>query len=552
MANVLFKQGTQDKLDEIRSAKSATVGTFYITNDSHRMYLGVTGGDAVPVNEGVTTVASLDDLPKTAAHLHVGQFYYVTAGNILCVFNGKTWAQINSNTDTVITDLDIAVANVNGQTDSVSITVTATNNEGETFADTYGIKGTNGTKVAADADGNVVITGDTYTLGADYSSINNMASLKLTSGNTNNDTQIDIKEGSNIKFTKNADGSLTLASKNTQLSEVTGGWGEGASDSSEEKKGMYVTVKDTDGTAETAKLNPDIQVGAEPTYYEKVKFVNGVAALPVYSKTEIDRKFVGLDAMSYKGTTGEGGSSVLLNTAALGNGDTYLCAGVYKQTINGVTYSAKKGDMLICRGTEGANGYLTASTIVLDVVPSGDDALADTTYTVVPSTNGFRIVDMSGTSVGGLTVNGDNKFITISESQDTTNGINTLTVRHKTITSAATDAVTSAGDAKNQQFGALLTVPIVEKIIRDAAGHVTDVKVRNYNLKDTNGHLDTTATYTTSVSNNKVIISSSVKMYTSDGSDAGTATGAFSIESASLTVKATGAAVTLELEWGTF
>lgn len=549
MANVLFKQGTQDKLDEIRSAKSATVGTFYITNDSHRMYLGVTGGDAVPVNEGVTTVASLDDLPKSAAHLHVGQFYYVTAGNILCVFNGKTWAQINSNTDTVITDLDIAVANVDGQTDSVSITVTATNNEGETFADTYGIKGAKGTKVAADANGNVVITGDTYTLGADYNSTTHIASLKLNSENTDNDTQVNIKEGDNIKFAKNADGSLTLSAKDTQLGEVSGGWGnrDGSSD-----EGMYVKVKDTDGTEGYAELNPEIQVGAEPTYYEKIKFVNGIAALPIYSKTEIDRKFVGLDAMSYKGTSGEGGTSVLLNTAALSNGDTYLCAGTFTQTINGVTYNAKKGDMLICRGTEGANGYITASTIVIDVVPSGDNALMDTTYTVVPSTNGFRIVDMSGTSIGGLTVNGDNKFISVSESQDTTNGINTLTVKHKTITSAATDAVTSAGDAKNQQYGASLVVPIVEKIVRDAAGHVTDVKVRNYSLKDTNGHLDTTATYTTSVSNNKVIISSSVKMLTSDGSDAGTATGAFSIESTSLTVKATGAAVTLELEWGTF
>lgn len=549
MANVLFKQGTQDKLDQIRSAKSATEGTFYITNDSHRMYLGVSGGDAVPVNEGVTTVASLDDLPKSAAHLHVGQFYYVTAGNILCVFNGKTWAQINSNTDTVITDLTITVAEVDGVTDSVSVSITATNNEGDTFVDSYGIKGANGTKVEADEDGNVIITGDTYTLGADYDEIDRIASLKLASENTDNDTQINIKEGNNIKFAKNADGSLTLSSKNTQLSEVLGGWGNKDGSSNQ---GMYVKVVDSDGTSGYAELNPDIQVGVEPTYYEKVKFTSGIAALPVYSKTEIDRKFVGLDAMSYKGTSGEGGTSALLNTSALNNGDTYLCAGVYSQTINGVTYTAKKGDMLICRGTEGADGYITAATIVIDVVPSGDDARQDTTYSVVPSTNGFKICDMSGTLIGGFTVNADNKYLSISEKQDVTNGFNTLTVNHKTITSAATDAVTSAGDAKIQNYGSTFTVPIVEKIIRDAAGHVTDVKVRNYNLKDTNGHLDTTATYTTSVANNKVIISSSVKMLTSNGSDAGIATGAFSIESASLSITATGAAVTLELEWGTF
>ena len=88
MANVLFKQGTQDNLDALRSAKTATEGTFYLTNDSHRMYIGVKGGDAVPVNEGVTTVPSLDDLPR-GTHLEVGHFYYVTKGNILCVFCEK-------------------------------------------------------------------------------------------------------------------------------------------------------------------------------------------------------------------------------------------------------------------------------------------------------------------------------------------------------------------------------------------------------------------------------------------------------------------------------
>ncbi|MBP3801476.1 MAG: hypothetical protein J6I85_05610 [Clostridia bacterium] len=67
MANVLFKQGTQSALNEIRSNKTAIEGSFYLTNDTHRLYIGRANGDAVPVNEGVNTVTSLGDLPRVTA-----------------------------------------------------------------------------------------------------------------------------------------------------------------------------------------------------------------------------------------------------------------------------------------------------------------------------------------------------------------------------------------------------------------------------------------------------------------------------------------------------
>jgi len=67
MANVLFKQGTQASLDTIRTNKTAIEGSFYLTNDTHRLYIGRANGDAVPVNEGVNTVATLDDLPNVTS-----------------------------------------------------------------------------------------------------------------------------------------------------------------------------------------------------------------------------------------------------------------------------------------------------------------------------------------------------------------------------------------------------------------------------------------------------------------------------------------------------
>jgi hypothetical protein len=468
------------------------------------------------------------------------------------VFNGKTWAQINSNTDTYIEDLEITISDVDASTNTVSMTVAVVEHEsGTRYSDTYGIKGANGTLISKEGN-SVVISGDTYTLGADYSATAHKASLKLNSANSDNDSQIDINEGSNIKFKKETNGSLTLSAENTVVEEVNGGWGSGSSDTSSEKEGMYVEVKDTDGSTKTAQLDPVVRVGVDATYYQSVKFINGRANLPVYSKTEIDKKFVGLDAMSYKGTAGEGGSSSTLTTSTLSNGDTYLCAGNFTQIINGITYKAYKGDLVICRGTEGTDGYITAASLQLDVVPSGDDAKQDTTYVVIPSDNGFQIVDKGGSSVGGMTVNGDNTYITVTDTPNASTGTNTLTVSHNKITSAETEATVSAGQAKSQPLNTTFAVPVVESIKRDAAGHVTEVKVRNYNLKNTNGHIGDTTTYSTTLETGKVIISSAVSFFTSDNDDAGTARGAFSIESQSLKIGAQGASVTLELEWGTF
>lgn len=552
MANVLFKQGTQDNLDALRSAKTATEGTFYLTNDSHRMYIGVKGGDAVPVNEGVTTVPSLDDLPR-GTHLEVGHFYYVTKGNILCVFNGESWAQINSNTDTVISRVNIDVSEVDGVTNTVSLKITLTDQDGNSIENSTKIHGTNGLEVSESPTGEITLKGDSYSLESAYNGTSHVASLKLNSENTNNDTKIDIHEGDNIHFSRNAvDGSLELSADNARIDEVVGGFGSGPNDTSTTKQGMFVQVSDDEGNSGTALLDPLVQVGSVPSFYESVHFVNGKATLPVYSKTEIDNKFVGLDAMSYKGTCGENGSSTLLTTTNLSNGDTFLAAGPWSQPINGVTYQAKKGDMIICRGTELTTGLIDPATLVIDVVPSGDDAAADTTYKVVPTDNGFKIADMGGSEIGGMTVNGDNKYLEITDSKNTADGFNTLTVKHKTITSEATTAVISAGDNVIQGERDAVTIPVIESIKRDAAGHVTEVKVRNYRLQDTNGHLLSNAQYETTVSTGKVIISSKVSMAGSDGADLGTATGAFSLESQSLTIGATGAAVSLELVWGEF
>ena len=88
MANVLFKKGLQASLPVSRDA-----GTFYVTTDTHRLYLG---NDLL--SQAVEVVENINALPSSAAVKVKGQFYYAEAENVLAKFNGTTWVQINPDT----------------------------------------------------------------------------------------------------------------------------------------------------------------------------------------------------------------------------------------------------------------------------------------------------------------------------------------------------------------------------------------------------------------------------------------------------------------------
>ena len=97
MALYKFLRGSSANLANV----TVEDGTFYLTTDTHRLYVGQ-GTDLCPVNEGVTTVANVEGLPETAV---TGSFYYATEENILCVYNGQTFVQINPDTDTGATSV---------------------------------------------------------------------------------------------------------------------------------------------------------------------------------------------------------------------------------------------------------------------------------------------------------------------------------------------------------------------------------------------------------------------------------------------------------------
>nr|DAU63184.1 MAG TPA: hypothetical protein [Caudoviricetes sp.] len=562
MANVIFKQGLQDSLDLLSTQKKAIEGAFYLTSDSHRLYIGLQDKTVAPVNEGVTTVPGVGSLPaaNTLSKLHAGEFYYATAENILCVFNGKEWIQINANTDTKIDGFEIEVTVADNKASVKSSAVEA--GSGTKFSDTFSVEGKGGIKVSATGK-DLVLTGDTYTLERKVSDDQGkqIVSVGLKSVNGQASTQLDFQAGENITFDTTGEKTVIKA-KNATVNNVKAGFGTSEQDTAEKKNGFYVTVQDSEGNGGTSALDPKVKVGTAEGFYEVTRFEDGIVSLPVYSKREIDNKFLGLDAMTYKGTLGTGGSNATLNTAQLENGDTFLVVGDdgFTVTVNSETYSAAKGDMIICRGTETpATGKIDPTTLVLDIVHSGDDAKIDTTYKLVPTANGISLVANGGSAVGGITISSD-EYLEIADNKNTTNGTNTVTIKHKKITQGTSEINTSAGEAIVQSPNSTLVVPVVEKVVRDPAGHVTAVKFRNYNLKDTNGHLETDAKYEISQvaadlqkpNKTGALIASSVSMKTSAGDDAGTAKGAFSLESETMKVTAKQGVVTVDLEWGSF
>lgn len=115
MAYLNFARGTQHNLDLIKTG-GAVDGTFYLTSDTNRLYVGTADKNAVPVAESIVKVAdfsSLPQLPATGIHgsASMGTIYYLISENILCIPNstGNAWIQINADTnnDTYVTDLTI-------------------------------------------------------------------------------------------------------------------------------------------------------------------------------------------------------------------------------------------------------------------------------------------------------------------------------------------------------------------------------------------------------------------------------------------------------------
>lgn len=530
MANVGFKLGTQAKVDALLKTPGTSVveGSFYLTSDTHRLYIGQkatasdTNAQLFPVNEGVITVANVADLPNVSESdksVYAGRFYYVTNGNILCVYNGKSWVQINTNTDTVIDSHSYSI-------DGGEITDNIHLSNGKARNATFTVTGANGVQISGTGT-TLTITGDKYSLSSTVAS--NKATVKLDSANTTNDTSVVLAGGENVTITQDAGTKeVTIKSNNTKLNSLIGKAVE---------EGFTIEGNNSDGSKATAAtINPQIKVGK--TTQPVAKFVNGTATLDVYSTKDIDDKMKALNAMVYKGTLGKAGTVKTLPTTNICIGDTYLAA--ENVTINEHTVYA--GSLIIARGTEDASGFITTESLVWDIVESTKDA--DTQYNFQTIEGGIKLHSSTGRPAGQLVINGGTDVAVATASSDAS-ADQTLTVNHKAVARAD-----SADPDLSQTKNASTDVTVITGVTTSTTGHVTGVKTRKIKLVDSNTTLKSISNAVTAASN-IATVTSTVKGTLGAGAET-SATGTFKVASTSMTVTGSSNQVNIDLTWGTF
>ena len=480
---VKFKLGTQTDLNRLKNdlAKPWEVGTFYLTKDSSRLYIGQENELAL-LNKSVEIYDSLDKLRAKTTVSTEGDIAYCVKENILAYYDGGHWNQINPDDDTILTALTHTVSSAGDN--AVKITTAGTNSDATkevTSADVT-ITGDKGVQVSTPNNKAITITGDTYALNVqEHADTTNDIDLVLDS-TLQDDSTVHIKGGENVTVTKIADSNgIQIASKDTKLTGIILGLNNDGE--------LQVGASDT---AETPNLLKTQKLGyfIDGHYYgigsdEAAKKVD----LPVYSKKEVDDLFNKLDGMTYRGTIStSSGTTFTMDSsfnvlkggtpAEIHIGDMFLVQG------GNLTYATGKtagiGDLLIAtakdKKSETANGVLAIGDVEWTYVPSGDDAQIDTTYTFEASGAGNSMTITSSTSdgnpVGKITfTKGDGIVI---ESTDNGDG-NTLPTELSVNIKHDTYATKPTTDNKKLTNGG--TFDVIDSITYNN-GHITGINTK--------------------------------------------------------------------------
>lgn len=545
MADVLFKRGSQTDLDALRvnSDKTKRIpGAFYLTEDSHRLYIGIDNdnNDIVPVNEGITTVETLNQLPNPSTaddkKLTTGQFYYVykdntgKALNVLAIYNGQEWIQINSNTDTTISSFTQTVS-VSSGTATIKGDIKDSSNTTKTGSFKITVAGGLTLSVNTAKD---TLTIDASALQQDLKHTIDTSGVDVTLLNpktTGNKFRIEAGNFTTIEANSAGTG-IKINGADHRVQSVSVGNGNAANNND----GVGFNIKVTDATSNTksANFDPTIKLASDT---DARHFQNGTIALPVYTTTEIDNKFASelkaIDGMTYKGTIGTNGTGHNGNSLPTTNvriGDTYKVLASFTATVNGQT--TKEGDVIIARSTTGkenANGYIDSTNLAWDLIPSGNE---DTTYSGVSATHGIALKDSGNNTVMAFTLESGNNSITLSDTAAT--GSNKVKITHAAPTAQTAAAVAIEGAVgTGDHVQKTLTGTVVKDVLKDTTGHVAGLQQANISFADTNATLvaagDTTiASASLGTSSSKVSLKTTLKQ--SSGTTK-TSTAAFTVYS---------------------
>ena len=535
---VKFKLGTQASLNTLKaSQKGWEVGTFYLTSDSSRLYIGQADELAL-LNKSVEIYDNLNAL-KAKGKSYEGDIAYCVDENVLAYYNGTTWAQINPDDDTILLALTQSVSSV---TDGVKITTGGTNSDaGKTVSSAdVTITGVNGAKVAMASNKALTITGDTYTLNAQEHATNDI-DLVLNS-ELQNDSTVHIKGGDNVTVTKIADSNgIQITAKDTKLNDISLGLGDNGE--------LQVGASDTGNTNVLKKQKLGYFV--DGSYYGIGSDTKQVD-LPVYSKDEVDNLIKKLDGMTYRGTIGTSGTTFTMDASfnvlkggtatEIHIGDMFLVQG------GKLTYATGKqagiGDMLIATAKDGkseTNGVLAIGDVEWTYVPAGDDADIDTTYIFKASgtTDSMTITSSNGGGTVGKIAftGGDGIVIESTDNGGTSPNQLSVNIKHGTYDTAKTT------DNKSLTNGG--TFDVIDSITYNN-GHISGINTKTIQTveykpgpdsasKDA-GANSVTVKHTLSAGGNLVSDDNAKMVLSSD----------------TLKLTASGNTVTADLVWGSF
>lgn len=552
---VKFKLGTQASLNTLKaSQKGWEVGTFYLTSDSSRLYIGQADELAL-LNKSVEIYDNLAALKKKTTTSTEGDIAYCVNENVLAYYNGTTWNQINPDDDTILTALTQVVSSV---TDGVKVTTGGTNSDSSktiTAADVT-ITGAKGAQVTTPNNKAITITGDTYTLNVQEDA-NTTNDIDLVLGSAlQDDSTVHIKGGDNVTVTKiDKSNGIQIASKDTKLNGIILGLNKDGE--------LQVGASDTAGTTGLLKTQK-LGYFVDGSYYgigsdDETKRVD----LPVYSKEQVDNLIKKLDGMTYRGTIGTSGTTFTMDAsfnvlkggtaAEIHIGDMFLVQG------GNLTYATGKtagiGDLLIATAKDKkseTNGVLAIGDVEWTYVPSGDDQQIDTTYVFKASgtTDSMTITSSNGGGLVGKIAFAAGDGIVIDSTDNGGNAPNQLnvTIKHDTYasgTSSEKNSETNGATFDNKPLTNGGTFDVIDSVIYDN-GHITGINTKTIQTLEYKPGPDSASK---DADTNSVTVKHTLQAGTSLVSDDNAK---MVLKSDTLKLTASGNTVTADLVWGSF
>ena len=621
--NIQFLQGTQSDLNKLlpgggtSTAGTAIEGAFYLTTDTHRLYIGrkvttTTGsyeaGKIYPeeVSTGISIVKDTGSLTDVAAEAHDGDFYYIQENNILAVYEGGQWVQINAPTG--IDKINTGVTRPSGNTTDAIVTTEIATQAGQKLGKLKieagdNIQLTPGTTDKSNIEyemGSMTIsaTDTTYAIGSTTNSTNGNAKigLKKNGGSSLESGAVVIKGSSTAGETVNvtSDSSGNIVVSGPKFSNI----GYEATTGANSNYGITTTLNYTDGAGSsktvTGSIDPQISYGQNGSAKSTAHFIQSgsnqpiIADLNVYTKAQADTaisnaitsQLATANAMTYKGTVTSAAdlkTKIIANGGAH-NGDVYK-VGALEQTFSVDGVNVQTGDLIILTGEE-TNGQIQINSqnisnststdnilTICELVPSGDEpqvtAEASATGASQIYTKLYDGKNASNTNILTTRYVGGNK-ITISQTTDSTTGQDvSLTFNHDTTTrtNSTNETVQNAGTAnaiirkstgsdtiQNDGYELFVFSDPSKALLTDSYGHVTGLKGKTITFKHNKLNSNATIAYSTPSTNVGRV------GFTLTDSLSNNTAGTIDFASSTLTVvgDATNNQINVNLKWGTF